>query len=166
MKLLRYAGQAAFYGVLAAFVGYFGTGPSYQHLPPGQALLKLSLTHAGQRKEACRERSAEELAKLAPNMRAPSVCPRERMPVTVEVALDGTPLFRVVALPTGLASDGAATIYRRAAIPAGPHHVTARLADAPGGAFRVSADATVDLAPGRVLVIDFEPGKDAFLFRS
>jgi hypothetical protein len=61
---------------------------------------------------------------------------------------------------------GPHTGHRRVAVPAGPHHVTARLADAPGGAFRVSADATIDLAPGRVLVIDFESGKDAFLFRS
>ena len=42
-----------------------------------EQLLKLSLSHAGARKEACHQRSAEELAKLAPNMRAPSVCPRE-----------------------------------------------------------------------------------------
>ena len=42
---------------------------------PGEALVKLSFQHAGQRKEACRERSAEELAKLAPNMRAASRLP-------------------------------------------------------------------------------------------
>lgn len=166
MNALRYAGQAAFYAALAAFVGYFSTAPRYHHLAPGQSLLKLSLVHAGQRKAPCHERSAEELARLAPNMRAPSVCPRARVPLTVEVALDGAPLFRVVAPASGLAHDGAATIYRRIAIPAGEHRITARLADAPDGAFRVSADTTVQLAPGKVLVIDFEPGKDAFLFRS
>jgi hypothetical protein len=166
MNVLRYVGQAAFYGGLAAFVGYFSTAPRYEHLPPGQALVKLSLVHAGQRKEACHERTPEELAKLAPNMRAPSVCPRERVPLTVEVALDGAPLFRVVAPPSGLARDGAATLYRRVAIPAGEHRITARLADAPGGEFRVSADTTVNLAPGKVVVIDFESGKDAFLFRT
>ena len=98
---IRYGAQALLYAAFVAVIGYFSTSPAYQHLAPGDALLKLSLTHAGARKEACRERSAEELAKLAPNMRARSVCPRERVPVTVEVTLDDAPLFRVVAPPSG-----------------------------------------------------------------
>jgi hypothetical protein len=128
-------------------------------LPPGVALLKLSFSHAGARKEACHERTPEELAKLAPNMRAQTVCPRERVPVTVEVALDGKPLFRVVAPPAGLAKDGASTVYRRVPVPAGRYRVTARLSDVPGGEFNHSADTTVELAPGHVLVIDFDAGK-------
>jgi hypothetical protein len=164
-KALRYAAQAVLYGAFVAFIGYFSTSPRYTHLPAGEALLKLSFSHAGARKEPCHERSPEELAKLAPNMRAQSVCTRERVPVVVEVALDGAPLFRVVAPPSGLAKDGASTVYRRVPVTAGEHHISARLADGPDGAFKYESDTTIDLAAGRVVVIDFDPAK-GFVFRS
>jgi hypothetical protein len=162
---LRYGAQALLYAAFVAVIGYLSTSPAYQHLAPGEALLKLSLTHAGARKEACRQRSAEELAKLAPNMRAQSVCPRERVPVTVEVTLDDAPLFRVVASPSGFSKDGASTIYRRVPVAAGRHRIGARLADNPAGEFTFAHAATVDLAPGRVIVIDFDPAQGGFVFR-
>ncbi len=165
-KVLRYAAQAALYAAFVAFIGYFSTSPHYTHLPPGEGLLKLSFSHAGARKEACHERSPEELAKLAPNMRAQTVCARERAPVTVEVALDGAPLFRVIAPPSGLAKDGTSTVYRRVPVPAGQHRISARLADGPDGAFNYTSETTIDLAAGRVVVIDFNPAKGGFVFRS
>ena len=163
--VLRYGAQALLYAAFVAVIGYFSTSPAYEHLAPGDALVKLSLTHAGARKEACRQRSAEELAKLAPNMRAQSVCPRERVPVIVEVTLDGAPLFRVVAPPSGFSKDGSSTIYRRTPIAAGRHRIGARLADDPAGAFTFAHDETVDLAPGHVVVIDFDPAQGGFVFR-
>jgi hypothetical protein len=159
--LLQALGYAAFFGV----VGYFATSPAYEYLPPGQAVVKLSIQHAGQRKEACRERSAEELAKLAPNMRAASVCPRERAPVAVTVSMDGQPLFDVVAKPAGLANDGASTIYRRVAVPAGTHRFDARLVDSADGAGGFTMSRTIELAAGRVVVIDLDPKQGGFVFR-
>jgi hypothetical protein len=161
----RYGGQAVLYAAFVAVIGYFSTSPAYEHLPPGDALIKVSLTHAGARKEPCRERSAEELAKLAPNMRAQSVCPRERVPVIVEIMLDDAPLYRVVAPPSGLSKDGASTIYRRVPIAAGTHRIGARLADGPSGEFTFRRVATLELPPGRVVVIDFDPAKGGFVFR-
>ena len=70
---LRYLFQVLLYAPLAALLGYFSTEPPFTHLPPEQALVRLSFTHASQRREACRERSADELAKLAPNMHAYAV---------------------------------------------------------------------------------------------
>jgi hypothetical protein len=163
---LSYALQAVCYAAFVAVVGYFATSPPYVHLPAGEALVKLSFQHAGERKEACHERTPEELAKLAPNMRAASVCPRERVPVEVEVEMDGKPLFAVVAPPSGLGRDLASTVYRRVAVPAGTHRVVARLKDAPAGGFGYTAERTVDLAPGRVLVIDFDKKDGGFVFRS
>lgn len=162
---VRYLAQAVLYAAFVAVVGYLSAAPRYMHLPPDEALIKLSFSHAGERKEACRERTPEELAKLAPNMRAKDVCPRERVPVTVEVALDGAPLFTVVAPPSGLAHDGASTTYRRVPVPAGRHRVAARLSDVPGGAFNHRGETTVDLAPGHVLVIDFDATRGGFVFR-
>lgn len=165
-NLPRYLAQAVFYAAFVAAIGYFSNSPRYEHLPPGEALIKLSFSHAGARREACHERTPEELAKLAPNMRAQTVCPRERVPVTVEVALDGKPLFRIVAPPSGLAKDGASTVYRRVPVPAGTHRIAARLSDVPGGEFNHAGDKAIDLAPGQVLVIDFDAGKGGFLFRT
>ena len=162
---IRYGAQAVLYAAFVAFIGYFSTSPAYRHLAPGDALIKVSLTHAGARKEACRERTPEELAKLAPNMRAQSVCPRERVPITVEVAVDGAQPFRIVAPPSGFSRDGASTIYRRMPIAAGRHRIQATLADAPGGVVTFESDTTIDLAPVRVVVIDFDAGKGGFLFR-
>jgi hypothetical protein len=163
LDVLRYPAQAALYAAFVAVIGYFSTAPRYVHLPPDEALIKLSFSHAGARKEPCHERTPEELAKLAPNMRAPTVCPRERVPVTVEVELDNSPLFRVVAPPSGFAKDGASTVYRRVPVPAGTHRIAARLSDIPGGEFNHRGDLTLDLAPGHVLVIDFDPAK-GFVF--
>jgi hypothetical protein len=161
---LRYGAQALLYAAFVAVIGYFSTSPPYRHLPAGDALLKLSLTHAGARKEACRERTADELAKLAPNMRAQSVCPRERAPVKVEITLDGATLFSVVAPPSGFSKDGASTIYRRMPVAAGMHRIGARLADGPGGDFTYRSDTTIELRPGHVVVIDFDAAKGGFVF--
>lgn len=164
-KVARYAAQAILYAAFVAVIGYFSNRPVYEHLPADDALLKVSLSHAGARMQACRQRSAEELAKLAPNMRAQSVCPRERAPIVVDVDLDGTRVFHVVAPPSGFARDGASTIYRRMPIVAGKHRITARLADTADGAFRYTHDATLDLAPGRVVVVDFDPAQGGFVVR-
>ena len=164
--VVRYLSQAVLYAAFVAVIGYLSTSPTYVHLPPDQALVKLSFTHAAARKEPCRERTAEELAKLAPNMRAQTVCPRERVPVTVEVVLDGEPLFSVVAPPSGFAKDGASTVYRWVAVPAGAHSIAARLSDVPDRTFDHHAETTVSLQPGHVLVIDFDAAKGGFVFRS
>jgi hypothetical protein len=61
---------------LRPFIGYFATLPKYRQIPDDVALIKLSISHLGDRE--CRKRTPEELAKLPPNMRAPMECPRER----------------------------------------------------------------------------------------
>lgn len=149
-------GQLLLYAAFAAFIGVFSHWPRYQVLPPGQAVVKVSFIHFGERAQPCRQRSAEELAKLPPNMRAPSQCARERVPVTIEVEVDGRPVYRQVAQPAGLSRDGASAVYHRFALPAGAHRFTVRLRDQPGDAFNHVREATVQLAPSQVLVIDFD----------
>jgi hypothetical protein len=165
-KWLSYPLQAVCYAAFIAVVGYFSTSPAYVHLPSGDALVKLSLQHAGQRKVPCRERTAEELAKLAPNMRAAQVCERERAQLVIAIEMDGKPLFDIVAPPTGLSRDGASTVYRRVAVPAGEHRFVAKLKDTVDGDYAFFGDRTIDLKPGRVLVIDFDPKEGGWLFRS
>lgn len=154
---LSWIGQGLLYGLFALIIGYFSSSPPYRHLPAGQALIKLSFSHQGALISACRERTAEELAKLAPNMRTPLDCPRERSPVTVEIDLDGTPVYRHVAAPSGLSRDGASTIYHRIPVDAGEHHLAIRLNDdAHAARFNYRREETVTLQAGKVLVIDFD----------
>ena len=163
--VLRYGLQAVLYGAFAATLGWFSTSPAFEPLPPGHALIRVSLNHAGQRKAACRTRSPEELAKLAPNMRAAEDCPRERAPVRVKVELDGKSVADIVAIPAGLSRDGASVAYRRIPVPAGTHRIRVALADDAAGTFDRVREEEMRLDPGRVLVVDFEPGKGGILLR-
>lgn len=62
-------GQVILYGAFATFIGYFATSPTYKQIPDDAALIKLSISHLGDRE--CRKRTPEELQKMPPNMRAP-----------------------------------------------------------------------------------------------
>ncbi len=164
-RALRYGMQVILYAAFAATLGYLSTSPAFEPLPPGHALIRVSLNHAGQRMVACRKRTAEELAKLAPNMRAAEDCPRERAAVRVKVELDGRPVADIVAPPAGLSRDGASVAYRRLPVPAGTHRLRVSLADDAASTFDRVREEEMHLAAGRVLIIDFEPGQGGILFR-
>ena len=118
----------------------------------------MSLSNEGKLVSACRQRTAEELAKLAPNMRAPMDCPRGRSPVTVEIDLDDAPAYRHVARPSGLSKDGASTVYHRIPVQAGEHRLAISMNDdARATGFHYRREEIVTLKPGKVLVIDFNP---------
>ncbi len=165
MKALRFAAQLLLYVPLMVLIGYFSTRPRFSVIAPDEALLRLSFTHAAAPVHPCRKRSAEELAKLPPNMRAPLDCPRERVPLQVSLELDGREIFERTVPPTGLRRDGDATVYFRTAVPAGRHRVVVRMGDQPGGGFDYTKAATIDFAPGAAWVIDFRPSEAGFVFR-
>ena len=164
-QVLRFLAQALLYVPFMVLIGYLSTAPAYRHLDPGEALVRLSLSHAGSRVSECRQRTPEELVKLPPNMRAPLDCPRERSPVTVELEMDGALVYRIVAPPSGVRRDLASTVYWRRAVLAGPHRFTARLKDRREGDFNYVKEIAVTLEPGRVLVIDFNAAQGGFVFR-
>jgi len=166
MKALRLLAQLALYAPLMAILGYFSTEPRFSAVAPDQALVRVSFIHATQRKQACRERSAEELAKLAPNMRAAQDCPRERSSLLVEIELDGKVVLQREVQPSGLRRDGNVAVYQRLALPAGRHRIVARLRDRAEGAFNFAGEQTVELAGGGVLIIDFNAEKGGFVFRT
>ncbi len=166
MKTLRLLAQLVLYVPLMALIGYFSTEPRFSAIGPDDALLRVSFIHAAQRKHECRRRTAEELAKLAPNMRAALDCPRERADLLVELELDGTTVLRREVKPAGFQRDGNAVLYQRLAVPAGRHRIVARLRDRAEGNFNYVKEQTVELAAGRVLLIDFNAAQGGFLFKS
>ena len=162
---LRYALQAAFYLPLMALIGYFSQAPSFTHLAKDEALVRLSIAHATERRHPCRDRSPEELAKLPPNMRAAQECPRERSPMLVELEVDGALRYRAEVPPAGLRRDGLATLYHRMALAAGSHRIAVRMRDRPEGGFNHVREDTLALAGGDSVVIDFNASRGALEFR-
>lgn len=163
---LRYGGQAVLYLLFAAFIGYFSTSPAYQHLAPDHALLRVSFRAPGQPVAECRPRSAEELAKMPPQLRAQVECPRERSPVHMRVELDGKMLFDEAFAPAGLRRDGAASGHHRLPIPAGEHLVRVQVNDnVRVKGFTYEGEQRVKLAPGDVVLIDFLPDHGGVVIR-
>ncbi|MDH4324263.1 MAG: hypothetical protein OEW90_09030 [Betaproteobacteria bacterium] len=165
-QALRIAAQLALYVPLMVLIGYFSTEPRFSTLGPDEALVRLSFIHAAERKEPCRPRSAAELAKLAPNMRAALDCPRERAVLLIELEVDGAIALRREVPPSGVQRDGNATVYHRLPLPAGRHRIVARLRDRAGEDFNYVGETTLELAPGAALLIDFSKAKGGFVFRT
>jgi hypothetical protein len=166
MSWLRIVAQLLLYLPLMALIGYFSTAPRFAVIAADQALVRVSLIHAAERKQECRQRTPEELAKLPPNMRAALDCPRERAPLLVELEIDGAVVFSRSVLPAGFKRDGAASLYHRLPLAAGRHRVVARLRDRADGPFNYVREETLELAPGGMLLIDFVAAKGGFDFRS
>jgi len=163
--LLRWAGQGIAFALFAVFIGYFSNSPAYEHLPPGQAMIKLSLRHSGQLLGECRTLDAEQLAKLPPTMRTPMDCPRERSPLALELELDGRVVLSEEVPPRGLHKDGMASMYRRINVPAGPLTVRVRMKDHTAQTdFPYTAERSFTLRPAQVLVIDFDSQAKRFEF--
>ncbi|MBI2235465.1 MAG: hypothetical protein HYU60_00660 [Magnetospirillum sp.] len=159
-------GQVLAYSAFAAMVAYFSEAPKYVHHAPGNALVKLSVTHAGQRVGECHQRSAEELAKLAPNMRAKQACGRERSSVTLEMDIDGKPAFSQTAKPAGLSGDGRSRFYSSREVPAGEHRIQVRMRDSGrASGFDYEVVTVVDLAARQVFVIDFDDENKKIIFQ-
>lgn len=154
--MIKWFAQALCFALFMLVLGYFSTAPAYHHLAKSEALVRLSISHAGQLVGECRDRTDAELNKMSRNMRAAQDCPRARSPVTIEVDLDGKPLYREIIPASGLSHDGASTVYRRFATPAGEHRLTVRINDsAKVQGFNYQRSEVVQLQPAQVLVIDF-----------
>lgn len=164
-RIFQYIGQAIAYALFAVVVGYFATQPPYTHLDPEKAQIKLSFGHAAQHLTECRRLTQEELNTMAPNMRRPLDCPRGRLPVLIELELDGELLYSEALPPSGLAGDGVSTAYQTFAVDPGPHQLVARLRDTSRDeGFDYEKASEITLSPQQNFVIDFHPSRGGFLF--
>ncbi len=163
--MLRWIGQAVIYAGMALWLGHFANRPVYTHLPPEQALIKLSVVHGAQRKGECRKRTQEELDAMNPNMRTPYDCPRERLPIAIQVLLDGEVIYDRSIIAAGLARGGSTRAYERFAVASGRHELVARMVDsARTEGYDFERAATIELSPGENFVIDFRAESGGFLF--
>lgn len=165
-KAIRFALQALNYALFMAVVWYFSFSPPFRQLEPDQAVITLAFAHAGERREDCRTLSPEEMAKLPPNMRRPTDCPRERSPIVVDLLLNGELAIKEVAHAPGLYSDQGVSLYRSVKVPAGEHLLRVSMNDnvrVEGPTF--THEQTVSIEPGRMLVVDFDSDKRKFLIK-
>ena len=126
----------------------------------------MSLSHAAERVEPCVQLTQEEIAELAANMRRTETCERERLPLVLEVDIDGETVVGIEAEPSGLWNDGPASIYERFEVAPGEHVVAARLRDtARTNGWDYETTETVDLLPGRYFTITFRSENGGFNFR-
>lgn len=158
--------QALLYAVFAAFVGYLSVAPAYQYADPEVAVIKLSLSHAAARVEECVKLTPQEINERAMKGEPINECERARLPLAVELDVDGTTVLSLTAVPSGLWKDGPASVYERFAVDAGAHTITSRLRDSAretGWDYEYSEE--VDLAPGRYFTITFRAENGGFEFR-
>ncbi len=163
---LRYILQLIAYTAFAVALGYLSFWPRYEYATPGMAEVKVSLSHAADRVKPCVRLTPREIAELAPNMRRPERCERRRLPLTLELDVDGRTVLQLDAPPSGLWGDGPASVYERFELAPGPHRIAARLRDtarSDGWDYTVVED--VVLEPGRYLTITFAPETGDFDIR-
>lgn len=166
IELLKWGGQAVIYAGIALWLGYFANMPVYTHLDPELALIKLSVIHSAQRKGKCRKRTQEELEALNPNMRKPYDCPRERLPIHIELLLDGELIYDEVLQAAGLAKGSQARAYQRIPAASGEHDLVVRMVDsARTEGYDYMKAAKIRLSAGVIFVVDFRAEAGGFLLR-
>jgi len=80
--------------------------------------------------------------------------------------MDGQLLARRVAAPSGLSKDGASTLYERFVVPAGEHRLSIKFNDSVRSAgFNYVREERVQLKPGQVVVVDFNPQQGGILIQ-
>jgi hypothetical protein len=162
----RYLLQLTLYAAFAVFVAWFATEPQYQYADASMASVKLSLSHAADRVKPCVPLTPEEIAELAANMRRSETCERERLPVILEMDVDGERVVELIAPASGLWNDGPASIYERFDLPPGQHRISVRLRDtARAEGWDYERSGVVTLEAGRYFTVTFKAETGGFNFR-
>jgi hypothetical protein len=164
--MMNRVAQALLYAVFAVFIGYLSVAPAYQYADPDHAVIKLSLSHAADRVEECVKLTPQQINERAVMGEPINECERARLPLAVELDVDGNTVLSLTAVPAGLWKDGPASVYERLAIDAGGHTITVRLRDsARKTGWDYEHSEQVDLTPGRYFTITFRRENGGFEFR-
>lgn len=166
ISTMRFLLQVIAYAAFAIAVGYLSFWPRYHYASPELANVKLSLSHATERVVPCVKLTPQQVAELAPNMRRTHSCERQRLPLMLQLSVDGEITFEHEALPSGLWEDGPASIYERFDLSPGVHTIAVQLRDTAredGWDYTHSEDVT--LVAGRYMTITFKAENGGFAFR-
>lgn len=156
-----------------AFVYQFSTSPAFTYHDEDEARLIVSFKKMTDRLTTCtdEEREArEEAAKSRRKhmQRMPKTCgSREKLPVDVEVILDGKTAFSKKHHPVGLHGDGFVYVYKRFDLAKGKTHVKVSVKEyrEDGSGASLAFDEDVDFAPREVKVLEIHPEGGHLYFR-
>lgn len=165
-RIARLFMQTLAYLLFALPIAYFASMPSYRYADAGLANIKLSIGHTTRRVKPCVPLTQEQIAELAANMRRAESCERERLPLEVELDVDGRTVIRSTSLPSGLWRDGHANVYERFDVPAGTHSIAVRIRDsARTDGWDFEQSTTTELQAGRYFTVTFRSETGEFVFR-
>jgi hypothetical protein len=126
-------------------------------------ILRLSWRNRGVTVQACRTRSAEELASLPVHMRNPTACIGEIASYRLVVFVDGAVVVDDTLRPAGARGDRPVYVLEDLPLDVGRHPIaveyTALLpedADPPDGIVSLSWSGTISMARGRVTLITLD----------
>lgn len=158
--------QAIFYALFACLIAYFATAPAYRYASPAMASIKLSLVHTTDRAKPCVKLTPDQIAELAANMRRAESCERERLPLLVELDVDGRTIVHSTEMPAGLWNDGPASVYEKFDVPAGTHTIAVRIRDsARSEGWDFEDSITTELRAGHYFTVSFKSETGEFVFR-
>ena len=144
----------------------FATSPTHEFMKPDSAQIKMTFIHKGPTITECRYLTPQELAALPQHMRKPADCPRERLPIRIEVELDSKILFAEDLPPTGLFGDGPASVFAIFNVSPGTHLLEVRLRNSRRETgFDHELVSQISLTPRENLVIDFAASQGGLLLR-
>lgn len=157
-------GQIVCYCLFFSLIGYFSNTPNYHRYDNQQAIVKLSLRHAGKTLGECLIRSTEELALLPPNMRIAKVCPRERSPLQLAMIINGETVYDQRLLPRGVHQDGLSSVYFSILVKAGEIELEVKMKDHfEQTSFPYQLSQKLTMKPSQVLVVDFDSKSGKFI---
>ena len=166
IRMTRWLLQLAAYAGLVLLVGFLSAAPPYDYAAAELASIKLSLSHATEHIEPCIRLTPEQVAELAPNMRRSEQCARRRVPLFVDLEINGELVRGIEAPPSGLWGDGPASIYERIDFAPGEHSITIRMRDSRRDAgWDHTHTQRATLRPGRYFTITFQAATGRFVFR-
>lgn len=158
--------QALNYTVFMIMVWYFSFNPPYRQLADEEAVVTLAFGHAGERIAECKVLSQEELEELAPNMRKPMDCPRERSPITVDLQLDNHPVISDIIQAPGFYQDQSVDVYRSVKVTSGKHRLSVWMNnDVNLDGYTHRLEQTVNLSPAQRLVVSFDATTNEFTIK-
>lgn len=165
-KVAKYAVQLLLYAFFGVTVAYFSAAPAFQYASSEHAIIKLAFSHATQRVAPCVKLSPAEVAALAPNMRRTESCERKRLPLEIELDVDGVPSLSQQVPPSGLWGDGHASVYEKYSLAPGEYRLTLRLRDsARDSGWDYTHSESVSLTAGQYLTITFRSENGGFEIR-
>ncbi|MDH4183545.1 MAG: hypothetical protein OEV92_04940 [Nitrospinota bacterium] len=151
------------------FIYIFSTSPSYEFFKPDESQLLLSLKKRTEKVKVCDEAEQEAFqaaqANVLKHMRTQHVqCgSRERVPLTVKIAMDGKEYVSKSIEPAGLRSDSVVFVFEKFTFKSGPHDILITMKDAKEGPEIKTYEFRehIDFQPRRVVLVTYTPESDA-----